>query len=101
MMGALGAWLGVWHGLLVLIAVVFAGALLGLGYAATQKKFGQVIGHMKFISTKWFMRISGIMPKGSSVLALPEEAELTEMPYALSILCGVCVAAIGAMVWQA
>ena len=100
MMGALGAWLGVVQGLVVLVAVVCAGALLGLGLALTKKRFSQVLGHMKPIAVGWVGRFIALGWRGGTPPKLPREAELTEMPYALSIFCGVCMAAFGAVLWH-
>lgn len=101
MMGAVGAWLGLAHGLVALVAVVCAGALLGLGYAAVKKRFYSVLGHVMGIAMTWIGNLRAGKWRGGIVRPLPQQGELTEMPYALSILSGICIAAIGIVLWQA
>ena len=103
MMGAVGAWLGLAQGVVALVAVVCAGALIGLGYAVVKKSFRRVLGHVMVIAMTWIGNLRAGKWRGgeSTARPLPREAELTEMPYALSILSGICIAAIGAMLWQA
>lgn len=101
MMGAVGAWLGLAQGLVALVAVVFAGALLGLGYAVVRKRFYSVLGHVMAIAMTWTENVRAGKWRGGAVRPLPQESEFTEMPYALSILSGICIAAIGAVLWQA
>lgn len=101
MMGAVGAWLGLAQGLVALVAVVCAGALIGLGYAVVKKRFYSVLVHVMAIAMTWIGNVRAGKWRGGTVRSLPQEAELTEMPYALSILSGICIAGIGAMLWQA
>ncbi|MDK1021225.1 MAG: A24 family peptidase [Candidatus Hydrogenedentes bacterium] len=101
MMGAVGAWLGLAHGLVALVAVVCAGALLGLGYAVVKKKFYSVLGYVMGIAMTWIGKVRAGKWRGGIVRPLPQQGELTEMPYALSILSGICIAAIGIVLWQA
>ena len=100
MMGAIGAWLGLAQGLVALVAVVCAGAVLGLGYAVMKKNFQSVLGRVKGIATTWLGHLLAGKRRGKMVPPLPEGGDLIEMPYALSILSGICIAAIGAMLWQ-
>ena len=100
MMGAVGAWLGLAQGVVALVAVVCAGAIIGLGYAVVKKKFYIVLGHVMGIAMTWFGHIRAGKWRGIAGRPLPQDNDLTEMPYALSILSGICIAAIGAMVWH-
>ncbi len=100
MMGALGAWLGLAQGLVVLVAVVCAGAVIGLGYAMVKKRLFDVLGRVTVIAMTATNRLkTGTLRDGAEKEKRSED-ELLEMPYALSILCGVCIAAIGAMSWH-
>lgn len=100
MMGAVGAWLGLAQGVVALVAVVCAGAIIGLGYAVVKKRFYSVLGHVMGISMTWFGHVRAGKWRGIAVRPLPQDTDFTEMPYALSILSGICIAAIGAMVWH-
>ena len=100
MMGAVGAWLGLAHGVVALVAVVCAGAIIGLGYAVVKKRFYNVLGHVMGIAMTWIGHLKAGKWRGNAVRPLPQNSDLTEMPYALSILSGICIAAIGAMLWH-
>jgi len=100
MMGAIGAWLGLAQGVVALVAVVCAGAVLGLGYAVAKKRFYNVLRHVMEIAMTWFGHVRAGKWRGTAVQRLPQGEDLIEMPYALSILSGICIAAIGAMLWH-
>lgn len=95
LMGAMGAWLGVSEGLIALVAIVVSGAILGLVYAARERRLEKVFGNIKSIGAIWMARI-GQEEGASEPIALPPEEELTPMPYALAILCGTCISATAA-----
>lgn len=97
MMGALGIWLGVSSGAVALVAVVCSGAVLGLLFAKADKRLAVVFRHMKQIVLCWIGQLLTLGWRGSKPPKLIHAAGLTEMPYALSILCGVCVAAVGVL----
>jgi prepilin peptidase CpaA len=90
LMGAIGAWLGLAQGVAVLLAVVIAGAVLGLAQAAFHKKFKHVTERMRGLTHLWFASItSGQRP----VIAPLENTQALQMPYGVSIFTGVIVAA--------
>ena len=97
MMGAVGAWLGLSQGLIALVAVVISGAILGLIYAASQKRLDRVMGHLSYIGMTWIARI-GQPGSATQPFLIPAEEEMMPMPYALPILCGICIAATGALI---
>ena len=100
MMGALGAWLGLAQGLVALVAVVCAGAVIGLGYAVMKKKFYSVLKRIAVIAMTGIGRLKTGDLRVDVEREESSEGNLIEMPYALSILSGVCIAAIGAMLWH-
>ena len=100
MMGAVGAWLGLAQGLVALVAVVCAGAVIGLGYAVVKKKFYSVLERVAIIAMTGIGRLKTGDLRVDVEREESSEGNLIEMPYALSILGGVCIAAIGAMLWH-
>lgn len=96
-MGAIGAWLGVFNGLGVLVAVTATGAICGLIYAALKGRIPEVLARLAPVAAA-ALRLPAAKPP-LSVLGEPGAKGLP-MPYALSILIGVCVAAGGYLSWR-
>ena len=97
LMGAIGAWLGVSQSVIVLVAVVAVGALLGLAQAAWHKRLTDVTGRMGIILNSWYVWfVSG---HRVSTWQLTDVQQL-QMPYAVSILTGVSAAALGTVLWS-
>lgn len=95
LMGALGACLGVVDGLVTLVAVVFVGALWGLGLALAKRQFRGVVSRV-FVMSRILMVL--ILTRNRPTEAssyFPKEEKMMVMPYALPILVGLCVAALG------
>lgn len=98
MMGV-GAWLGALQGVGVLLAVVTAGAVLGLTQAALAKRFREVTGRVAQVARVWFGWISfGHVPPVTGPI---NETHSLQMPYGVSIFGGVLIAAIGTLLWNA
>lgn len=98
LMGALGLWLGLRSGLYLLLAVVLAGALWGLGYALAKGRMEKVLRGSISVVCRTF-------PPATPYLAVwadekvPSQDEMLPMPYAVPIFLGVCVAMIGVALW--
>lgn len=95
LMGAIGAWLGVANGVIVLLAVVVTGAILGIGYALIKRRFDVL---------QWTLQVATwpvlfVLSRGglSRPPAIQREREVLTMPYGISIFAGVCIAALGVM----
>lgn len=100
LMGALGAWLGLANGCIVLVAVCVSGAILGIGYAVIRKRATGVLGNIVLI---WFALMSMMTGKrkwSEAAELLPDARNMLSIPYGLSIFVGVCVAAIGAHAYK-
>ncbi len=98
MMGAIGAWLGLWESVYVLLAVVIVGALIGLAQATWHRRFTDVAGRMGAIAHSWlFWFISGHRVKAAPMTNVQQ----LQMPYGVSIFSGVVIAAVGAVLWNA
>ncbi len=100
LMGALGAWLGLVNGLVTLVAVVTAGAVLGLVFALEQGRFRAVMGRMKAMGAGLLLLapVRGGLRLASG--AFPNNSEMLAMPYGISIFSGVCSAAAGVFLWR-
>ena len=100
LMAALGAWLGVTNSLLLLVCVTSAGAVLGLFYALFKNRLRPVFENLKAIV---FSMMAFITSRGRLRFPLPQPAthEMLTVPYGVSILVGVCLAAGGRILWPA
>ena len=100
LMGAIGAWLGIINGAIALIAVLIAGAVLGLCYAASQGKGKAVVNRVHEIGTSWLilLRSRGTIKSAHATGSRTEEVLV--MPYGICILTGVSVAATVVSLWQ-
>lgn len=97
LMAAVGAWLCLAQSVIVLMAVVLMGAILGLAQAAWQRQFVAVTARITDIVRTWFGMLSiGHRP----VMAPVGGAQSLQMPYGVSIFTGVALAAIGALLWN-
>jgi prepilin peptidase CpaA len=98
LMGAIGAWLGLKQGLMVLACVAIAGGILAIYKAVAQKK-------LKFVLMSVFVSFfSFILPLFThrKIQLADEQAETRQpdnldIPYGVAILAGVCVG--GTVVW--
>jgi prepilin peptidase CpaA len=98
LMGAIGAWLGVTQSLVVLVAVVSIGAVLGLAQAAWHKRLSDVTGRMGTIVRSWYVWfVSGHRTTAWQFT----DVQQLQMPYAVSIFSGVTIAALGILLWHA
>lgn len=100
LMGALGAWLGIVNGLVVLVSVIFAGAVCGLLYACSKKQLASVLSRVRTMGFGLAMTLS---PHAKTRPIRPLAAdtdEMVAMPYGVAIFTGVCSAAIGLYVWS-
>jgi prepilin peptidase CpaA len=98
LMAAVGAWLGLGDGLLALLSVLVAGALLGLLLALFRGKLRPVlsrIGHTALSLALGFVSA----PRRAPRLSARTEGMLS-MPYGVSILAGTSLAALGVLLWQ-
>ncbi len=100
LMAAVGAWLGVVNGLVMLVCVAAMGVLMAVIAAAARRRLGQVLGHVAN-AVKWPLLhlASGRRPEGVAA-ALPPASRMQRMRYGPAIFLGVCVAAAGTYLWK-
>jgi prepilin peptidase CpaA len=97
LMGAIGAWVGLVNGLVVLGAVSGAAVVLGALYAITKNRVRAVLTNLTHIvfRTVCFVQGVGLGDRTDDVVE-----EKHELPYGVVIFVGVCVAAGGTMIWR-
>jgi len=100
LMGAIGAWLGLRQGLVVLLCVVVAGAVLGLVKAALQRRLKFVLTNVLISFCTFMLCVAGGRKPSladaradSRCETGDEPSERLEMPYGVAIVAGVCIAA--------
>jgi prepilin peptidase CpaA len=94
MMGAIGAWLGVRSGGVVLLAVCLSGMVLGIGWAIVKGRSRGVFLNMFWMVMGLFYGALGRSRPSEVRSALPESRNMLLMPYGLAILVGVSVVAL-------
>ena len=100
MMGAIGAWLGLINGLVVLGAVALAGVVIALTAAAVRGKLTHVLLNMVTIVTR-LIPLPGQSGQERLDLPSPDDPGMSKkMPYGAAIFVGVCLAAIGVALWR-
>ena len=101
LMGALGVWLGIHNGIALLIAVLAAGAILGIGYAIAKQRLSNVVANISLILLGLKRVVVGRNSWSEATGLIPDSELMLKVPYGLSIFVGVCVAAIGELAWHA
>ncbi len=97
LMAAVGAWLCLAQSLVVLLAVVVMGAILGLAQAAWQKQFAKVTARVMDVTRASL----GMLQLGQRPMFAPAgDVQSLQMPYGVSIFTGVALAALGALFWN-
>lgn len=100
MMGAIGAWLGVRDGTVVLLSVVLSGMILGIAWSVAKKRFGSTMVNLMEIGRSFAFLVSGSLRPPEARAMLPETKGMQPMPYGLAIFLGVCLAAGGMYLWR-
>ncbi len=99
MMGAIGAWLGVANGTVVLVSVMLSGVVLGLGLVVVRRRLGSVLANLSTIISSLLLALArGRMSEGRTLLPVGQQMET--MPYGIAIFAGTCIAAGGTFVWH-
>jgi Flp pilus assembly protein protease CpaA len=100
LMGALGAWLGVVNGAIVLVSVLLCGAVLGFALASATRQLRMVFANLTRIAmVVVFFSSARDRERGGSRL-LPKTEEMQTMRYGVAVFAGVCVSAVGVWIWR-
>jgi Flp pilus assembly protein protease CpaA len=98
LMGAIGTWLGLEQGLIVLACVAIAGGVLALAKAIARKRLKFVltsvlVSFLGFVLPLFAQRKVQLAEQASEI----ERTDNLDIPYAVAIFAGACVG--GAVVW--
>jgi prepilin peptidase CpaA len=94
LMGAIGAWLGIGQGLVVLATVLIVGAVLSLGYACVKGQLRPVLSNLSMMTGAMACGVTRRIALSDVRAAMPPQQRMHVMPYAVSILLGVAWAAL-------
>jgi prepilin peptidase CpaA len=100
LLGAIGAWLGVTQGVVVLVSVTVCGAVLGLAFAAFRRQLVPVMRNMRMIGQGVWCVVAARKGPGDVQALMPDSAAMLKMPYGIAICAGVCVAATKVFLWN-
>ncbi len=100
LMGAIGAWVGIVGGILVLAAVSVAAIVLGVGNALARKRLRLVLGNIVAVLTGLVLMVlmRGKLENRRDVV--PRIVNMQIMPYGVAIFVGVCIGAMGTLLWH-
>jgi prepilin peptidase CpaA len=99
LMGALGAWLGLVQGVIVLVAVALCGGLLAIVYALAKRRLGRTFGLVAHAARAFSGFCVGALSLRDAGAAFPADSEVQPMPYGPAILLGVLLSAGGLLLW--
>ena len=99
LMGALGAWLGMEQGVILMVAVLLCGGVLGLGYALARGRGRQLMRNLGQIARGLPWVFFGPGPLHERTAVWPAESQMVAMPYALAVFIGSCLAGVGVWLW--
>jgi Flp pilus assembly protein protease CpaA len=101
LMGALGAWLGLRHGLIALVCVIMAGAVLAIVKAIVQRRLKLVLTSIfvSFYAFVLFLFAPGTVRRASDGTDASGRSGNLDLPYGVAIFAGVCAAAGISGIW--
>jgi prepilin peptidase CpaA len=100
MMGALGAWLGLGHGTVVLLCVCVSGAILGILYAVVRRRFASVASNIALVSQSVAAVAVSRQSLSQAAELVPRPTQMLAMPYGLAICAGTWAAGLGILLWH-
>ena len=100
LMAALGAWLGVLNGTVVLVAVLFSGALVALAYALATQQVRAVMTNLNRMATSVLALALAREGFDEERHGSPKTSDMQSIPYAVAIFLGTCIAAGGLLLWR-
>jgi prepilin peptidase CpaA len=100
LMGALGAWLGLINGGIVLGCVAAVGVLLGMAYAISTGRSREVARNISGIVTNWAGHaVARTVPAVQEENVAQEQPQT--VPYGVAICAGLLIAGTGVLLWRA
>ena len=99
LMGAIGAWMGLYFGIVVLLAVAGAGIVFALAHAVAKRKVRIVIENVMVMFTACTAMLLARTPFSFAPTEASEEQHVDRIPYGLAIFAGVLVASGVLLLW--
>jgi prepilin peptidase CpaA len=100
MMGAIGAWLGITQGIVVLLCVAASGIVLAVVWAILQKRGREVVSNLSVIMLGMVAAVVTRTALSSGACEPRSPSEMDAVPYGVAIVVGVCVAAGSMLLWN-
>lgn len=101
LMGALGAWLGLFNGVVVLTCVAASGILLAVAVALYQQRLQRVMVAVALTMVGLALKVAGGRAARQVAVFRPPEADNSQkIPYGPAIFLGTCLAALGVAIWR-
>lgn len=100
LMGALGMWLGTRNGVVLLLSVTLAGAVLGIAYSIMRGSIRRVTANLLMMAGASFALVTGQARPREVSGALPSQVAMQPMPYGVSIFVGTCLAGRAVWMWK-
>lgn len=98
LMGAIGAWLGVYAGAAALVSVSLCGVVIGIVYALAKKRMKKLANNV--IAVGWRLVFGGPGLRVSGPEVNDTSDSVGPMPYGLAIFSGTFLACIGVQLWR-
>ena len=100
-MGAIGAWLGLFHGVIVLLSVGAVGIVLAIGRAIAVGRLRVVLASTYLSFYSFVLSLMGYGANKSTAAEDETDGRVgLTIPYGVSIFLGVCAAGAFVMLWQ-
>lgn len=100
LMGALGVWLGVANGMVVLVSVAICGIGLAVLSAAIQRRTCSVASNLMQILSGGLALLLGHSRLIDLPQWLPDRQSMKQVRYGVAVWVGVCFAGIGVWAWR-
>jgi len=96
LMAAVGIWLGLYSGIVALVAISIFAIIFALLKAASKGKFFAVLRNIRdmVIAFFLFIKVKGFRKSGTEAIAVDSGQPLETMPYAPAIFAGLVAAAV-------
>ena len=100
LMGAIGAWMGVKQGIIVLGCVCVAGGVLAIASAFAKRRLKVVLANIVLSIYNFMVAVLTSRSIGTAANeARPEQTEKLTIPYGVAIFAGVCAAGVTVLLW--
>ncbi len=97
LMGAIGAWVGIAGGIIVLLGVAIAAIVLAIIFALAHKQLQSVLVNLAGTLYAMVFMVSRRFNLQDAKDVLPKASSMQTMPYGPAIFIGVCIGAAGVL----